>query len=261
MGFPVPASLLITTLALIIFAGGFAAYRSRRHRMAQFGDSVILGISRRSYPWILSSLLYAAAAVCMAAAVMLQPVDEPRVIGTPASLEIVLDVQSMDRRLVPDAVRVVMEESPPCRVSIHLAGNPPGLLVPPTMDMQGALMVMSEQLNQDASQERVRQTGTHAARVVFVSGRAAELADNFQGESRDSSSVAFVTQASEGSSLLFGIFNPEGELMWSSSPRELREFLTRRTVGKPRRLSAVQWLVLLGFVFIAMESIWELVRP
>ncbi len=261
MWWPVPASWLVASLAMILLAGGIVAHRSRRRRIGRFGDSVILGVSRRRFLWTMTLLLQIAAAVCIATAVVMKPPAGQDFTESPDSLGIVIDLQSMNVKPLFDAARAVMEESPPCRVAIYLAGSPPELLVPPTTDMQGALMAMNEQLARDAPLRRVKGTGAHAAHIVNITGRATEEIENAHVEFRGGSPVAFVTLSAGNGGLLFGTVNPEGGLIWSSSPLELHAFLASRRIEEPHRFSPVQWLVLLGFVFMSVECLWELVRP
>ena len=256
MGWPFPGSLLIVSLAALLFFGSAMAYKGRRRRIAQFGDPVILGLSRDHSSWAVASLLTSIAAFCIASALVLPPGGDPNP-GSESQLGIVIDTQSLDRTVAADAVHAVLQQSPRGRVAIHFAGNAPEVAVPPTMDHDGALMVLIDRLAREGSAGRVPPTG-RADHVVYISGHAPQQLDQFPGEFNADPGVAFVSQA--GGDLQFGILNPEGELTWSASPRVLNEFLTR-PAPRRRGFSLAWWALVLGFAFVALECIWEVIRP
>lgn len=278
---PIHVSVVAVGLAAVILVGSFLAHLSRRRRIAQFGDAAVLGLARRRYSSIIAPLLTSSAAGFVAAALVLRPAGQSSNENA-AELGIVIDAEFVkggtgaDAAVeVSDAIRAVISQSPPCRLAISLSGDPPQLLIPPTMDAQGALVVMdgsamreTPAVDSTVAQRSRQQSGTGAGRVVHVTSQQPEDVENaLRGVRGHGQDVAFVVVTAGSGGLLFGTYDRDGSLSWSVSPLALHEFLTSERIAKAglwswlESFSAVQWMALLGFAFLAAESLWSHFRP
>jgi hypothetical protein len=173
-----------------------------------------------------------------------------------------------------DAVRAVISQTPPRRLSVSLSGDSPALLVPPTADAQGALVVMDGSAILEASaaasgagQRNRSQIDLGAERIVYVTS---QHPDDVETAARDIRShnreVAYVVVTGSGA-LFFGTYDQSGSLSWSPGPLALHEFLASEKFAETYRwswlqsLSAVQRLALMGFGFVAALCLWSRFRP
>ena len=277
----IPVSALVGGLATVILAGSLVAHRNRRRRIAQFGDAAVLGLVRRRYSWIIAPLLTSSAAGFAAATLVLQPAEQgPQ--GNAGDLEIVIDAQfakgptGADAAVeVSDAIRAVVSQSPPGRLSVSLSGDPAQLLIPPTSDAQGVLVVMdgssmreTPAADSTAAQRDRRQSDAGTGRVVYVTSQQPDDVENtLRGVRGHHQDVAFVVVTAGSGGLLFGTYDRNGSLSWSASPLTLHEFLTSERVAKAgiwswlQNFSAVQGMALLGFASLAAGSLWSHFRP
>ena len=252
-----------------------AAWLENR-RLKQLGDPVVLGVS---FAWSrrLVALALLTLGLMLAGAVLAVPVMRGEDgVPTDPKFMLLIDVPSFDAapgRLWPvleDTINSIVDHTPGVRFEVLITGLPPEVLVPPTLDNRG-LMILVSRLPfhlQQPSRAGIAETlarlteipaeGIANSRLLVVTAIPVEDIMRIQSLLRGNSpDTTWVNISSEVGPTRYGRQGASGKWTWSSDVTGLDAILAGHLPARAHNssINLVQWSALLALLLLSADSV------
>ncbi|MGD0309579.1 MAG: hypothetical protein ABSC02_09835 [Acidobacteriota bacterium] len=271
-----PVYLWAECIPALVFVGWALAAWLQNRRLKRLGDPMVLGVSAAWFRRLVALVLLTVG-LMFAAALLPVPAKQGADGGSPdPKVMIVIDVSSFDTaqdRLwstLEDTIQTIVDRAPGAHFGVITPGLPPEVLVPPTLDNLGLLIIVSrlpfypqQQSRSDIVETLARLAEGRAAeianaRLLVLTAAPAEEIPRLETLSRGGSPDTTWVNISRGAgSTLYGREGASGKWTWSPDPGVLDAALSRSlpTMGGSGAINVVQYCALAAFLFLSVESI------